>query len=451
MQGTLAVITTPTRYGLGKGHAFEWFERSCPQLRFVYLDVNKNWLAGLKGCSHAVILGHKAYSTIFPNRSIEKDLCTRLKNFGIPTTVTFHPQDAYDSAKNEDDTETASAEKDISLTRRENYRFWISHAVNKLLHKPYKTYNDRIVHAPRADEIINICRSANSEVFLDIETTRSQELICFAFAVGRDSPVYVVPVYRYDGKLFYSNFHQIYRALAGMLARCKLVVHNSLFDLFILSWKYRIPVSGDVFDTMLCQHRCYPEIEKSLGHAIALWTWREYHKDMAAFDIPKTAEQEYTLWQYNALDVAGMRDVYYEQLEYIKGDSGLLASVQQANDSVYPYLCAMLHGIAYNELKLLAYSASINRRLRQLLRIGRILSGLSDFNPNSSQQAINFFHKKLGYSVVGRTDSGSPSLGYGELLRLRLKYDNPLIEVILAYRLLRKELSMLIFTPYETV
>ncbi len=62
------------------------------------------------------------------------------------------------------------------------------------------------------------------------------------------------------------------RALAVALRDNTVVIHNALFDLFVLAYRYGIPAPPNVYDTMLAHHRLFPEVEKSLGHCISLYT-----------------------------------------------------------------------------------------------------------------------------------------------------------------------------------
>ena len=449
----ILVITTETRHGLGVGHAFQWFEKSAPA-GTVFTYSTRDCPGG--GFSHVIILGPSAYYSLYPNAgSIDKARGTFIKRAdGIPCTVTYHPQDADDGSGGwqSEDAEQLEGEKDITITSPQNYRFWIRQDLHKLLTRPYREHTPHIIPAPplqRAIDALNAAR--NARITIDIECRISDNTLnCIGFKVD-DGPVYVVPVYDYRNKLFYGDFHRFYRALALAIGDARrqntIIAHNAMFDLFILAWKYRIPVGPAVYDTMLAHHRCFPEAEKSLAHAISLWTWLPYHKDMG-IEEPKNSNQQWQLWQYNGLDVYATWEVYKTQVNEVK-DPGLADSIRQAMDSIHPYLCAMLAGIAYDEAKLIKHTVYLTRWLKQYARIGRILSGVPDFNLNSAQQAVKYFHDRLGYDVVRRTAGGRPSLGYSELLELKLKYPNPLIDVILAARAKQKELSMLEFIPIE--
>lgn len=83
--------------------------------------------------------------------------------------------------------------------------------------------------------------------------------------------------------------------------------------------------------------------------------------------------------------------------------------------------------------------------LRKMKVLQRILNALvgKHFNAGSSQQCVNYFHGTLKYPVVARSrETGAPSLDSKALYKLRTKHDNPLIDVIFAYRRVAKTFSM---------
>ena len=74
--------------------------------------------------------------------------------------------------------------------------------------------------------------------------------------------------------------------------------------------------------------------------------------------------------------------------------------------------------------------------------------------PGSNLQCVRYFHEMLGYPVVAKgkeTKDGTknPSLGKKAMYKLRLKHDNPVIDICLAYRELQRESGSLNFLPWE--
>lgn len=458
----LHLLTTPTRFGLGEGRAWEEFETLCliPQgLRLSSCkihNVKENPVPKLTAADKFVILGEEALACCLPSLAIDKFRGTLLPLGAATGTATFHPQEAFDIKQQEDDSDVPQAfsnDKDGAATRPSNYFFWIRADIKKYLTKPRIKYPEfKYFVGPEINRLtawLDKFINGGHTVYLDIETDiADNNLRCIGLAID-DSPVIVIPFYQHDNTTFYHNlYHRILARISLVLSRNRVVVHNSLFDLFILSRYYRVLCGHDIFDTMYVQHRLFPEAEKSLGHAISYWTWLPYHKDLNPGRV-FTREQETALWKYNALDVYAMREVYKEQVKYLALYDDCRGSADLANAECYPYLTCQLLGTPVNEERLLFLRSNKHRRVKQLLRICRILSGIPTFNPGSPQQCVSFFHTKLGYDVVGRTKTGQPKMDTKCLYKLRLKYPNPLLDAIIAYRVDAKTNSMLNFTNYE--
>ena len=143
-----------------------------------------------------------------------------------------------------------------------------------------------------------------------------------------------------------------------------------------------------------------------------------------------------------------MREVHLAQLEFLSDHPDYAASVAQANREVYPYLLCQLRGLHVDEDLLNKLRKEKTRRVANLRRIAITLSGEKNFNPGSAKQCIDFFHGTLKYEVVARTEAGAPKMDQKALYKLRLKNNNPLLDVIIAYRIVAKELSMLQFNDY---
>jgi len=370
---------------------------------------------------------------------------------GIRTVVAYYPQDCCDhrnieGAGDDDDDDGGSERdtKDASPTKRGNHRFWTAWHVQKLLHGVPVNEGRPNVHVyPSSGELVKVLSTIkNEDLYLDIETSRQHRAItCIGFSSTSLFPkVYVVPVYNYSGGLAYRDFSTIYRALAVALLKNTVVIHNSMFDLTVLHGFYRFPLPSRIYDTMLANHRAFPEVEKSLSHVIAQWTWQPYHKDQICEAFNSKTEQQ--LWQYNAKDVFNLKLIKDAQLNYAKDKPGLLDSIAQANSMVGPYLANTLTGLRLNRVQQLETSTHLTLAAQQYARICSILVGKT-FNPGSPPQCKAFFHDVLHYPVVAKSDTGGAKLGRKQFYQLMLKHNNPLIPVILRYRKAAKDLSML--------
>lgn len=372
--------------------------------------------------------------------------------------------------QSEDDKDSDASEdkRRHGYTKRRNFGFWLIQDCKKikriLKHGPAETIIPEYVIYPSVDDIINLLTTTKNEYLdFDIETDCNFNILCFSFSFTTKT-VYVVPTLLPDYSFAYSALHQIYRALAIAIRDNILVAHNGAnFDFFVLAYKYRIPIYR-VYDTMISHHRCFPEVEKSLGHCTSLWTNESFHKDEG--DVPyNSLSNAKQVWNYCGKDVFTMGLIRQSINTYAKRNPGLEDSIQQANDSIKPYLIMQLMGIRYKQEaidKLIDYN---DRMCNQFLRWLNILIGADTLKlirghgksamPGSNPQCVEYFHNLLGYDVVGRgkerkDGTKGPSLGKENIFKLRLKVENPVLDIVIAYRELIKETGTLKFNPWKS-
>lgn len=384
---------------------------------------------------------------------------------GIRHVQTWHPQDALDPKQYEsvddganDDSEEDYNDLDIKNaypTRRTNYKFWTEEILQKLLNPPKITYEKiQICTHPSIKEVTKILdQTRDEDLYLDIETSPAKRAIqCIGFSTSRIFPrIYCVPLYLYNQQRAYScdSLFAFHRGFSRAIQRNTVVIHNSLFDLLILhAWyKFHLPLSNP-YDTMLAGHRCHLESEKSLSHNIVRWTELPYHKISSVETF--NAEQQHAMWHYNCHDVYALHYISRAQMEHAATRPGLLPSIVQVNASILPYLSMTLEGLTVDRVQQLETEQRLELSKRQFHRICKVLAADDTFNPGSSKQCAHLLHDKLGYAVAERTEKGAPKLGKKQFYQLLLKYRNPIINGILAYRKTAKDLSMLAFPYWST-
>jgi hypothetical protein len=446
-----------------------------------------------------LLLGERAFhewSSGYEKYTLQEQRGCPLDNsYDLPCIASFLPQDAMDivdfeSKHNKELKEQQAEEYDAEdedevfegkrhgKTKRAHYRFWLAKDVKKLLSKLFpvvetdknkklgrwlgeSTNNTQPQYEifPSSIEVLRILTTTKGkEIFLDIETDSQLHITCFSFGFTSDR-VYVIPLLRYDYTNAYYNIEHILRALAVALRDNTTVVHNSMFDLIVLAWKYKLPIGRKIYDTMLAQHRIFSGMEKSLGHCMSLWTWEKFHKDEGVFE-PQNSQQERMLWEYNGKDVYGMMLVKQAQDNYAEGNPGLISSIALGNDCIYPYLLNTLLGIRYDQARLESILKENDRKMMQYLRIIKLLVGplydkLGKSNspmPLSNQKCVKYFHELLGYKFVKKSKkTGIPSLDADSIYKLKLENsDNPVLDLVIAYRTLAKESGSLKFIPWRT-
>lgn len=471
-KGLTIIMSHPSRFDtlqLMTGFAGTWFDKTClqPWANRFQCDIRTlDTLAEgfLPDTKCLLVLGEPAMRNMLGiTHSLTQQRGSPSFFDNIPAIPSFLPQDCMDmkasyeqdnnkalqtqTPEGEDwtpeDEDDSSGGKEHGKTKRSNWKFWLSQDVKKCIRIIQnngtipKLRNINTFLFPPAEQVIDVLkRTEGDRLYLDIETDCDQNLTCFG--IGVKDNVYVVPFLRYNYCRAYPNLPRILSHLAGSFQKNEVIVHNSVFDLLVLAVKYRIPLPRKIYDTLLAQHRCFPEAEKSLGHCVSLWTYEQFHKDEGVF-MPRTAEQEQKLWSYNAKDVKTMMWIREEIDKYALTIPGLTESIAQSNASVYPYILNTLLGIRIDPEKIAPIFDENERKMTQLLRILQYLVG-HPLLPSSPKQCVNYFHYELNYASVARTDKGAPTLKGEAMYKLKVKYpENVAIDICLKYRELKKQ------------
>jgi len=412
------------------------------------------------------------------------------KHENIPTICSYFPQDCADMKDYETqfnkqpddvsdddiDTETKEGETEIGQksrhgkTARVNWKFWLRKDIDrcKRILTSGSSYYARpfepnyIIYPNSSVVIEQLTSHKNEHFYIDIETDCELNMLCFAFAFSsKPNNIYSVPIISYDYTLAYSNVSDILRSLCIALRDNITVAHNgAAFDFFVFAYKYHIPVGRKSYDTMIAHHRCYPEVEKSLGHCMSIWVPSEpYHKDEGASSYMNSRQAD-MLYSYCGKDVFGMILLHRAIEKYARTRPGLTESIAQAMQSIRPYLICSLQGIRYSQEALTETLKENDKLMEQYIRMTEILVGPHNIEVirgkgkssmlNSNKQCVRYFHEMLGYPVVATSqETGQPSLGKESIFKLRLKNNNPVLDLVIKYRETQKESGMLSFLPWK--
>lgn len=404
-----------------------------------------------------------------------------------PFIATYFPQDCVDiknyekahhdkrnadsghniseDAKEDSETDSLEDKSRHGKTKRKNFRFWFQKDIErvKILLKSNGVIPkepEAVYHIyPSAEVVIaELLKHKGKFFYYDCETDENLNITCFGFSFGLPN-VFVVPCIDHLYNWCYSSLPQILRALAVCIRDNTIVAHNGAsFDFPVLGIKLKIPIGKHSYDTMLAHHRCFPDVEKSLGHGMSIWTWQPFHKDENS-GWYNSASMKNTM-QYCGKDVYGMILLHEAITAYAKKRPGLTESIQQAMDSIRPYLITFFMGIRVIAEKRDAMFKENDRLMIQYNRIIRILIGpiatkallkmSKKSMAGSNMQCCKYFHEMLGYDVQNVSkETGKPSLAKQALFKLALAYKNPVIQVVVAYRELAKESGSLKWTPLK--
>ena len=438
-----------------------------------------------------LILGEAAMHRLLPetiSNSIHEMRGSLFMYKGLPTICSYLPQDCVDIYKNyekennplasdytPDDSVSEDGEEDEGdvkrhgKTKRTNYAFWLRADVKKCKHllskgTPLFARPEYRIFPGSSEVIALLTTTKGQELFFDIETDYEQQnLQCFSFCFG-DGIIYSLPILDYTYRPAYNDYHKIMRALAVAVRDNTVVAHNgACFDYFVLAYKYHIPINK-TYDTLIAMHRCFPDVEKSLGHCVSYWTWEKFHKDEDSQGY-RTSEHMMARMRYCAKDVYTMRLIKRAIDAYAKTIPGLQKSIDDAMACIRPYLIFTLQGIKVHDELVNTMCQENDRLMVQYNRFTEFFIGQDGMEEirggkklgmfaGSNQQCCKYFHGMLDYAVVAKGKPNamgqqSPSLGKKALFKLALKHENPVITLICAYRAVKKETSRLRFLGWD--
>lgn len=404
----------------------------------------------------------------------------------IPSIPSYLPQDCMDAkdyesehnellqGKNYDEPNIegkgANEKRRHGVTARSNWRFWLQRDTEKAIRilnnggeipKSPGWFEPKYVFFPSAKDIIDELMSFKDEqLYIDIETDECLGLKCIGYNISSDRIV-VFPVVDFNYRQFYPEMARILRAFTLCCNNNTVVAHNgSGFDFTVLSWKYNILLGQRLYDTMLAMHRCYPDIEKSLGHGTSLWTYEPFHKDEGSMSY-RTVEDMRNLLRYCGKDVYTMRLIRQSVDAFAKTIPGLTESIAQVMDSIPAYQLMTLMGTRYKQELLDEVMRENDGLMNQYNRIIQFLVGKETINvlnkktpaslASSNTKCVHYFHNMLGYPVVGKSKkTGNPSLAKKNMYKLRLRVENPVIDYVNLFRATQHESGMLKFNPWKS-
>lgn len=474
--GITVILSNPSRFDLENrtllsGTAGFYFDKWIAPLtrNQCHIRLLDNEVPFLEGTKLVFLLGSDAHRFYFPeNSSLNQYRGIPQVKDGIIFLSSYSPQEAmdmgiryeskynpaYQSALEEGDDDPLDTKSTKGGTTPKHFRFWLWQDCKKLIRLWQNPSLEPKIKSvietyPNIDKVIaELDAASDQDLYLDIEIYPNFKMSCIGLTIGLNPTVYVIPFQLFSGSLPFreTQMAKFLVALCSATHRNCVVIHNSMFDLLILSVMYRLPIGRKVYDTMLAHSRLWPDTEKSLGHCISLYTNLGMHKNDGVF-LPKNSMEQEQLWRYNGNDVASMREIKIAQ-ELEAKRLGAEASVAQVNRMVYPYLVSTIYGSRLNQEAMLQKEAENSAKLEEYKKILRILCG-QDILPTSSKSLTNYFHKYLKYPVVKVSEkSGEPGLGKGELYKLMLEHKNPIIPLCVEYKRLSKESGTLKTRPW---
>lgn len=502
--GLTIVLSNPSRFDLKSGGLLSanggiFFDRCLdPEFNRFQCDirVKEDKTPRLEGTKCVLLLGEDAMNDWLGEQARGNTLGelrgTVFDLKGVPCVCSYLPQDCVDIKDHESEHNPLHKHEGLGemvaegddkrrhgKTQRKNYGFWFDRDLQRAKQIIKYGIPKRTTHEPKytiypsSSAIIEeLTNTKGQYLYLDFETDSNFNPWCLGYSFGLPT-ISVFPFIDFNYQHAYTNLCNIVRALAIACRDNTVVAHSgSNFDFRVLAIKLRIAIRK-CYDTLIAHHRCWPDVEKSLGHGMSHLTWEPFHKDEAAGW--NTRDQMTKTMEYCGKDIYGMILMHQSITKHAKSVPGLPESIEQAMASIRPYLITSLLGIQYEQKlvtdprtgeKVWDLIYENDRLMKEYLRIINLLIGPKTVAalraksikamPASNSQACYYFHELLGYEPVAygkETKKGTfnPSLAKGAIFKLRQKYANPVLDLVIAYREIAKETGSLGFTPWSGI
>lgn len=399
----------------------------CGQSSLVKININKP-LSMVRGSPYE--LNNIVYiPTYAPQDTVDK------QNWESKLNAHLYQGEGDDDTSDEEDDDSGET-KDLSKTSRSNYRFWFRADIRKgieVAREGLKRNTCKYHIYPSSVQAVSALRRVNDgHLYIDIETDPETCIIkCIGFSWD-EKEVWCVPVYRYDGTLAYGKeaYREIFRGLAYAFRHNTVVVHNAMFDLFVLLWKWGLPPPAydKIYCTMLAQRRLFPSCEMSLGHSMSIHTHQQYHKDEGIF-YTHSSQQDNQFWSYNCKDVEGLALVHKKQLSVAR-EMGCESSIRQGNSFIRTALTLQFRGIRTNTTTL-CDRITLLEKTNEFFET-RVMPRLVGYrlNPRSPKQVGEYLYDQL---KLKQPNTGSAS-GKKTLYKLSIAHDIPALRLVLALR-----------------
>jgi DNA polymerase-1 len=316
-------------------------------------------------------------------------------------------------------------------------------------------YQDRFVINPTFEQVMSfltIDLPKKDIVAFDIETRPDMEQItCLGFAWAVDE-AFCIPIFYGKSSWWTAEEEfQIIKAIrnAFALKGIKWVAQNAQYDLTYLADKWGVKV--DLWmDTMIAFHTVYSEMRKSLAFLASIYTYRPYYKEDGGQG--KSPDQE---WTYNCKDVC----VTYECALAIRKELEEFGTLdfynEHSNKLIAPLITMQRRGVLIDVKRRADLDAELSKTeidLQQRLdkAVGQPL------NVNSPKQVKEFLYDNLGLPPIYKwgTKAGKKakvvSADEASIEELQRRTSNPVLQLILEIRGIRKLLSTYVRAPLES-
>jgi len=287
----------------------------------------------------------------------------------------------------------------------------------------------------------------------DIETIPPlEQIMCLGFAWSKED-AFCLPVFFGTSSWWTAEEEfaiiKATQALVNNNPGIKWIAQNAQYDMTYLADKWDVNINIWM-DTMIAFHCTYPEMRKSLAFLTSIYTKRPYYKDDGGQG--KTPEQE---WIYNCKDCCAT----YECALGIRKDMeefGTLAFYEEhSNKLIRPLGIMQRKGMLIDTKQRDKLDAELTNTWETLqVRLDKAVGHA--LNPNSPKQVKEFLYEDLGLKPIykwGKKNGRKAkvvSTDEEAIEELQKRTNNPVLQLILEVRGVRKLLSTYVRAPLES-
>ncbi len=318
-----------------------------------------------------------------------------------------------------------------------------------------RNYEDIHRINPNFDDVMYYLKDflpKQSMVAFDIETIPDMEqIMCLGFAWSKEE-AFCIPIF-YGSSSWWTaeEEFQIIRAVQALfkLPDIKWIAQNAQYDMTYLADKWDVDINLWM-DTMIAFHCVYPEMRKSLAFLTSIYSNRPYYKDDGG--MGKTPEQE---WKYNCKDCCVTWECAMEIRKELEDFGTLDFYEQHSNKLITPLGTMQRLGIRVDLERRSKLDKELEDKLVELnTRIEKAVG--YPLNANSPKQVKEFLYEDIGLPPIykwGKKNGKKAkvvSTSEEAIEELQKRTDNPVLQIILEIRRVRKLLSTYVRAELES-
>jgi len=230
---------------------------------------------------------------------------------------------------------------------------------------------------------------------LDIEVING-ELDCIAFAYKQTSSI-CIPFRDQRGDYFtIEQEYRIMQLISELLQDASIAKRgaNFIFDTQFLFHKYGIEPRGELHCTQIAQKISFPDLPAGLDQVCRQYTDVPYYKEDGKQWMKMGTGTWEEWWNYNGMDVMVPNEAHPKQIEELK-KQGNIETYERQRKLQYPLIYMGERGIRVDVQGMLDYRIEQDKILESLVAEIREECGNPNFNPNSTQQTMDYLYREL--------------------------------------------------------